>query len=444
MTRLSDPERLAAGLLAALSVVVAATCASTGTLQPATRAPPAESASRSAVSAELRATPPSSVGATVAQQRAAASALPLPEPTARDRLPRFCTALRRLESGAEKRHVRVLWFGDSHTYADYLTGAVRRALQQRFGNGGPGFLHVGLDRYRHAGVKSAVTGSWRQEPTPASRCSRSDDGRFGLGGIRAVAEQGSARASVELLPGAVVGQGRWELAYRLPDARAGFRVQLGAGPASVISGRGGFGPQVQTVRLEGPPAERLRIDRFSGFPQLLGVIVESSEPGVVVDTLGINGARAATPLAWEEAAWGRLVAARRPELVVLAYGTNEVFATSEPELYAQHYEALVARLRRVQSELDCLLVGPTDVAQSDGSTHPRVPAIDAVQRRAAASLGCAYFSVFHAMGGQGSHGRWARQEPPLATGDGVHLTREGYERIGAQIARQWLRACEQP
>jgi lysophospholipase L1-like esterase len=163
---------------------------------------------------------------------------------------------------------------------------------------------------------------------------------------------------------------------------------------------------------------------------------------VVLDTLGINGARAATPLAWDERSFVALFKERRPDLVVLAYGTNEVFAAHEPERYHDHFTRLLKRLRRSQVPFDCLLLGPTDVAAPGGGSHPRVAPIDQVERAASEQLGCAYFSLYQAMGGEGSAARWAAERPPLAAKDGVHLTPRGYEEIGARIADVLLAACE--
>lgn len=61
----------------------------------------------------------------------------------------------------------------------------------------------------------------------------------------------------------------------------------------------------------------------SGRPQLFGVVVEGDKPGLVLDTVGLNGARLATFLAWEPDAWSAELARRKPELVVIAFGTNE-------------------------------------------------------------------------------------------------------------------------
>ena len=47
----------------------------------------------------------------------------------------------------------ILQIGDSHTAADFFTGEVRRALQARYGSGGPGYVDAGRP---HPGVRSAV------------------------------------------------------------------------------------------------------------------------------------------------------------------------------------------------------------------------------------------------------------------------------------------------
>ncbi|MCA9600528.1 MAG: hypothetical protein KC417_00810, partial [Myxococcales bacterium] len=51
--------------------------------------------------------------------------------------------------------------------------------------------------------------------------------------------------------------------------------------------------------------------------------MEGEEPGVVVDALGVNGARAKNQLWWDDASFRAELAKRDPALVALAYGTNE-------------------------------------------------------------------------------------------------------------------------
>src|SRR2546430_12522586 len=58
-------------------------------------------------------------------------------------LRRFWESLSALDSGSAQDDVRIVQYGDSHTAADFETGAIRKTLQTRFGDGGRGFVLLG-------------------------------------------------------------------------------------------------------------------------------------------------------------------------------------------------------------------------------------------------------------------------------------------------------------
>src|SRR6185369_5413348 len=112
---------------------------------------------------------------------------PTPAPAAtpedRTKLRGFLAALRELEHKSRKRHVRILWFGDSHAQADFWTGTLRAALQKRFGDGGIGYVYVGAKEYRHDQMKLSIDGKWGPRPKKPSTVVPSGDGIYGLGGV---------------------------------------------------------------------------------------------------------------------------------------------------------------------------------------------------------------------------------------------------------------------
>jgi lysophospholipase L1-like esterase len=83
-------------------------------------------------------------------------------------------------------------------------------------------------------------------------------------------------------------------------------------------------------------------------------------------------------------------------------------------------------------------VGPPDALTLAGASEPRVTELDALQRSLASELGCGFVSQLELMGGAGSYSRWARQTPPLARGDRLHLTPKGYEVMANGIADELL------
>lgn len=345
-------------------------------------------------------------------------------------LAHFHAALSELSRGERQGPVRVTWFGDSHTAADFWTDTVRRRLSARFGVGGPGFIYVGLDRYRHASVSIEVDGKWEKLPSQPASSSPLKDPTLGLGGIRTGPTSADARLRLRLREGAVRGRASWSLWYRMPDAASRFMVSLGEEERRVTARRVG---EVEQLKLSAAASVPFVLSRHQGRPELLGLTVEGSEPGVVLDTVGINGARAATALAWGRESFVAALRARAPSLVVLAFGTNEAGANTPVERYREHYQAFLERIREAAPETSCALFGPTDWVKG-GQTLPRITQIDALQREVAAELSCAYFSAFSEMGGAESALRWSRESPPLAAPDLIHLTPKGYQRLGEGAA----------
>jgi lysophospholipase L1-like esterase len=203
-----------------------------------------------------------------------------------------------------------------------------------------------------------------------------------------------------------------------------------------------LGSGLTRLSLSSALADKLQLTRLAGAPRFYGLTVEGSEPGLVLDAVGIDGARLATALAWGEASFEAAVQARSPSLVVFAFGTNEAFDADKVEKYRGQSQDLLARVRKATPDVDCLIVGPPDANAVGGGSEPRVVEIDALQHSVAAELGCGYLSQLEIMGGPGSYTRWANKLPPLARGDRLHLTPKGYEAVADVMAERLLAAYE--
>jgi lysophospholipase L1-like esterase len=354
----------------------------------------------------------------------------------------FFDSLQQLGAGTRREHVRVLWLGDSHTAADYLTGSVRAALQSRFGDGGPGFVRIGTRPYRHDGMKVVRDGKWNVDPDPPARRARQDDGVFGFAGTRAVPGAG-ASFSVEVsarAPGADETAG-FELSYTLP-AGSSFDVELGgkrttitAASSSDVTTHG-----IAHLTLAAPLRSHFVLTPRAGSPRLFGLNIErKTQSGLVLDTAGIDGARIETPLAWNDAAFTAEVARRAPQLFVVAYGTNEAFDALRVEKYGPQLTELVQRLWRGAPRASCLVLGPTDAPLGEGSV-PRVLEVTQVLRRASGALGCSFVSLQQLMGGEGSFASGMKAKERLAQLDKLHLTPKGYQELGQALARLLLDA----
>ncbi len=168
---------------------------------------------------------------------------------------------------------------------------------------------------------------------------------------------------------------------------------------------------------------------------VFGVVFERDRPGVLVDNLGLVGAKARHQLYWDPDLWRGFFASRRPDSIALAYGNNEV---DDDHLTLAQHEAhlreVLARLRAAAPGASCLLIGPTDrpARGEDGRpvVQPIVRDISEMHRRVALDVGCGFFDTLAFQGGLGAGIRWLEHDPPWMRDDMMHLTRDGYLRWG--------------
>lgn len=360
-----------------------------------------------------------------------------PEPVFPWHLPEisaFYAALEQLVTSERETPVRILWWGDSHTAADFLTDPIRQHLDKQTKSGGPGFVRLGLSGYRHGAVRLTADGTWRKAPILPAQRTQVLDGVFGIGGIRTLPAAG-ARASAELREPTDAAM-RWTLSYRLPEG-AQLEVKLGTQVERLRSERETIS-QIRSSSWEAPGTATFSVRHIAGDPQVMGAFVESVEPGVVFDTIGINGARVATILAWESEQLIQQIALRDPELLVLAFGTNEVFDNTKVNQYEEHIALVVELARKAKPGLACWIVGPPDSASISGGSKERVSEVTDVQRTAAKTHGCAFSSQYELMGGEGSFKRWIDMRPTRARTDRIHLSIAGYQVLGEMLSQELL------
>jgi len=383
---------------------------------------------------------------------------PLAEPAARPaieglgRLERLYGALDACDRGDPKARAALVLLGDSHTAADLYANDLRTSLQARFGDRGPGWIHPGKvwRTYSPRRVRVASSGGWNVRlALVLARRALGDLAPFGLGGVSALATRAGAFFRLEPLANEAARPAAQtlDIFFRREPRAGAFAVEvdgrevwrLDADASCLESGR------ERLVLPSNARAITVRALDDRGV-ELHGVALERDVPGVVVDTIGVNGARATDAALWD---WRRLasfeLAARHPDLVVFAYGSNEV--DDDPfdvGAYRDQLFELVTEARRVSDPPpDCLLVGPPDrMKRGDHgdfqAVDDRLTEIVAAQRATADECGCAFFDTRGAMGGPGAMLRFAEAAPPLAQADRVHLTRNGYRWLADALVGSLL------
>lgn len=359
-------------------------------------------------------------------------------------LAHFHAALDALARTPEQRNkVRIAVYGASHTQADIYSGYLRYYLQSRFGNGGPGFIPLGVERgwthridfkVRARGFKVQYV---RRSPPP--------HGRFGLPGIAAVGgPNGRILIAPENTTDPELTASQYGLFYAAEPTTGDIAISIdGEEPVRLPTRSKQLEARYHTFeRPLGWHDVEVR-SLGGGGARLFGLSVERAQPGLVLDTMGIRGTRAASMLHWDQALWEEHLRRRPPDLVLLAYGTNETTDRGQPiGAYSRNLRQVLTRLRHALPDASCVLVGPGDFPKAKGNAwipRPRLLEIISEQRRLAPEFGCGFWDTYAFMGGEGSMDRWVRANPRLGSPDHIHLTPRGYVRMGMVLGDALMR-----
>lgn len=362
---------------------------------------------------------------------------PLIHPPDVDALAHFHAALAGLRAGTHDK-LRVAVFGASGTAADIWTAYLRTYLQVRFGDGGPGFVspirHRSWSRHSEYTIESSKRWTRHQTGTRTA----SPGGYYGLAGVAMAAGRPGATGRIEPRGPSSRGVDTFELLYLVQPNGGRVAVQIDDARPQVVDTRGReFGPGYRRFALE-PGPHRLALKTLDRREvRVFGVVAERPDRGVVLDTLGVDGAGAGLHLGGDEALWADHLRHRAPDLVLLAYGTNEAFdADFDAGRFAANLRGLLARLARAAPQASCVLMAPGDHDRPDGDPElaPRLAAVRRIEREVAAASGCALWDALDFMGGAGAMDAWVHADPPLARPDYVHTTSRGAVLTATAVA----------
>lgn len=352
------------------------------------------------------------------------------------------SALAAAEAGEPGAIARALHFGDSTIAGDGITRTVRKRLQGRFGDGGPGFLAVQVDpRWAsRPGLIRRATGDWK---TLTITFGGAEMAYYGLAGTVSTARGESS----SYLQGPKRGDGRqqlhrFDLFFQVQPGGGSFYAGTPAGPGVGVGTKAEFMGDAFRELLVPEGTDALRITTSGDGPvTLYGVAMETEGPGMTWETLGVAGAGDGSMYRQGRNHLKRQIGRREPALLVYQMGGNELGLPSlkagSGSAYKARYKKSVQRVLAGAPQASCLLVTPLDQAERTRGgvrSKPTVSKMVGLQREVAWELGCAFWDARSAMGGEDAFATWLNQDPPLAWSDLYHLTNKGLAIIGHSLS----------
>ena len=311
--------------------------------------------------------------------------------------------------------VRILHFGDSHLGGAEAHQEYSRFFHGSYGQGGPGLCLPWVAR--KPGIATQASHGWQKSGKPQG------DGRTGLTGMCMETRVAGEWAQLQ-------GKGSRLRLYLAKDPAGGkLAISIDDQPAEEIDLAGGAA-QLALFDRQLPPrdgAHKLTLQSTrDGLVRILGLALEESA-GAAYSPLPCNGAQISWLLAVPEALLRAQLQAESPDLILLAFGTNEANARDlNLDTYRKGLETLLTRFQQAAPQALLVLAGPPDGFLKGGAPLA-LDRVIAVQRASAAAFQAIFLDQRQAMGGAGAMETWFSQG--LANPDRVHMTARGYQRL---------------
>jgi lysophospholipase L1-like esterase len=375
-----------------------------------------------------------------------------------------------------QQNLAILQIGDSHTSADFFSGELRKQLQARFGDGGAGYIAVGNPR---TGVRNSIfdietSAGWTYHSIQKSESST----EFWLSGFNAVTSAAGESITFSAEHSQIFDVVEIEL-IRQPGGGA-IDIELNGVVQNEVD-LAAEKPERIVVRLipDGKKADRVSkmkiTTKRNGLVSVGSLAVFRKTSGLSYSSVGYPGATVTIVNKFEPSVFSFELQHLDPQIVVLAFGTNEGFDENlDLNTYAKNFEDALHKIESVLPLAAIVMILPPDAGQSppdcqnqtdregcggkeadsnDAATKPddascrwkRPPSLDGVrevQREIAKRHNIAYWNWAEIMPPQCGPDQWVSANPALMTKDHVHFTQEGYRLSAEKFAERLIPIIE--
>ena len=328
------------------------------------------------------------------------------------------------------RTVRILHYGDSQIEMDHITSRLRSYMQNTFGGGGPGMVPastlVPSPTYTISSSGSLThLASFGDSTTVRSRNNYGPMMQsFRMNGNATINVRTSHRTNVD------------DRTKRFTSVKLIYNNLGGSVRATLDSTFTTHQAGISSFSWKTDSLDRFRM-RVNGHADLYCMLVDAG-PGVAVDNIPMRGCSGHQfTLVNAE----RLTAAYSQMdvgMIILQFGGNSVPYIRTTQAVSKYSKAIgeqIDHLHRSCPGVPIIFVGPSDMSKSINGrmqTYPILPELVDSLIATALDHNAAYWSIYHAMGGQNSMPEWKRQG--LAGSDYIHFSQRGADLMGDRLA----------
>jgi lysophospholipase L1-like esterase len=331
---------------------------------------------------------------------------------------------------AQHKRVRIIHYGDSQIEGDRITGYLRNKFQCRFGGSGPGIMPAIPTRAESASIIHKSSKNWLTYSAYYKKDSVIRSREFGM--VGRFSRYSNEKAWIEFRHSG--------MAYSSVNKFTQCKIFYGNySKSGIVKGY----VDGNLVWFEEPAAtkqtrfidwnftkcpNKLRIE-FEGeaSPDIYGIALDADN-GIAVDNISFRGSSGTDFSKMNYSQLKQMSGMLNVGLIIFEFGVNVV--PYQTNSYAFYERALIRELNFLKKIYNApiLVVGVSDMSQHKGNHYESYPNIEKIleaQRLAAKKTNCAFWDLYHAMGGHNSMPEWVFANPPLARKDFTHFNRKG-------------------
>ena len=345
----------------------------------------------------------------------------------------FFRKLERIGNGSREQAV-VVHIGDSHVQPGVFTQPLREWLQAAFGNAGRGMMFP----YRVA-KSNGPAGYTTHCDTPwiyGRNATVKPPLPTGIAGFTLWSANPAASFTVEFTSPEfnAADTGRLIIFHANRDSCFFFSV------TNELNGHGypvtdsSWANRTTFLIDDQPQKIRISATRTSESQRsatFYGMSLESARPGVIVHTIGVNGAMFSSYLESEH--FVSQLAMLHPDLLIFSLGTNEAYSVKgySSDIFRSDIDLLFNQIRQSGNTAAIILTTPPGIYKSTRKKrrtsykpNPLADTVSEVLRKYAVSNGTALWDWYTIMGGAQGMGKWKAKG--LTDRRYIHFSGKGY------------------
>ncbi len=337
----------------------------------------------------------------------------------------------------EKRVVRILHYGDSQIEMDHITSRLRRYMQGHFGGGGPGMMPFNTITPTFAVSQSSAgnlihIASFGDSTVvrskgnygPMMQCFRSE-------GEASVSFRASRHKSVDSL---IRQFSHIKVVYNSRGGKvSGTLVDVTGNTTKKQTGVKGVGSMEWRTDA---PSQAVKV-KVHGAADLYCVMVDDG-PGVAVDNIPMRGCSGQQFTMVNKELLTSAYSQMDVGMIIMQFGGNSVPYLKKGRSISDYCKSIGRQIDYVQKccpGAKILFIGPSDMStrvRGELQTYPCIPDLIDSLIATAIAHGAAYWSIYHAMGGENSMPQWSKRG--LAGKDNIHFSQRGADLMGDKLA----------